>query len=74
MLSTKHSYTSERQFTVRSQRLEYSLEFKISMSFALVTLGINKSNMNAAFWDLIFSILLCEIQTLIYLVRKFGLI
>ena len=30
---------------VRSERLEYSLELKISMSFAFVIIGINKSNM-----------------------------
>ena len=45
MLSTKHFHTSERQFAVRSERLEYSLEFKISMSIAFVNRGINKSNM-----------------------------
>ena len=45
MLSTKHFYTNERQFAVRSERFEYSLELKISMSFAFVIIGINKSNM-----------------------------
>ena len=43
---TKHFYTSKRQFAVRSERLEYSLE--LSKSFAFVNLGINKSNMECS--------------------------